>query len=28
MLQFATCIDTVHNQTYGQAHAFMYSLWQ
>jgi hypothetical protein len=25
---YATCIDTVHNQTYSQAHAVMYSLWQ
>jgi len=24
----ATCIDTVHNQTYSQAYAVMYSLWQ
>jgi hypothetical protein len=25
--EFATCIDTVNNQTYSQAYAAMYSLW-
>jgi len=27
MLHFATCIETVHNQTYTPVHAVMYSHW-